>query len=108
MRNCVYVGNLPRDCSEEQLRELFSGEDRPVEAVNIMKDKRSGRSRGFAFVELASEEAASAAIEEARGTELDGRRLEIGRAYAPPMGKREVKPDRGDFRPRRSGRRGRR
>ena len=109
LKNCVYVGNLPQDCSEDQLRALFTGGDREVSKVSIVTDRKSGRSRGFAFVEMNSEEEASAAIEAAKGLQVDGNDLKIGRAYNPRMGDRGAGPDPAEnFRPRGGSRRGKR
>ena len=93
MKNSVYVGNLPRDCSEDQLRELLSAEGRAVTLVTIVTDKRTGRSRGFAFVEYGTEEEAAAAIEATRGAELQGKPLRIGRALASPIAQRDAGPE---------------
>jgi len=109
LKNCVYVGNLPGDCSEDQLRTFFTADEREVTKVSIVTDRKTGRSRGFAFVEMNSEEEASAAIEAAKGAKLDGNELKIGRAYNPRMGDRGAGPDpAADFRPRGGSRRGKR
>lgn len=109
MKNCVYVGNLPTDCSEDQLRTLFTIDEREVAKVSIVTDRKSGRSRGFAFVEMSTEEGAAAAIEAAKGLQIEGNDLKIGRAYNPRMGDRGAGPDpAADFRPRGGSRRGKR
>jgi len=75
----IYVGNLSRDVVEDDLREAFEnfGE---VSTVNIIKDKFSGESRGFGFVEMSSKDEAMAAITGLNGKELDGRTLNVNEA----------------------------
>ena len=104
MTKCLYVGNLPHECTEAELRELFTGETEAPEAVTIVHDHRNGRSRGFGFVEMPSEEAAAAALDALKGRQLGGRELKLGTAH---KDKRDNGPrhtgfeDRGDYRPRR-------
>ena len=76
MAKKIYVGNFSFDISEEALKECFA-EVGTVESVQIMKEGASGRSRGFGFVEMSSEEEAKKAIEELNGKELDGRPLKV-------------------------------
>jgi len=75
----VYIGNLSFDTTEEQLRQAFEdyGE---VKSVNIITDRDSGRPRGFAFVEMSSQEEAQAAINGLNGQELLGRTLNVNEA----------------------------
>ena len=75
----IYVGNCSYDLTDEQLRDLFAtyGE---VDRVSIIRDRETGRSRGFAFVEMSDSAAALAAIEGLNGTELDGRALKVNEA----------------------------
>ena len=75
----IYVGNLSFDTTEEQLRQAFEdfGE---VASVNIIKDRHTGEPRGFAFVELPSQESATAAIDGLNGRELNGRTLSVNEA----------------------------
>jgi len=72
----IYVGNLSFDTTEEDLRQSFAafGE---VTSVNIIKDKFTGKSRGFAFVEMGSEDNAKAAIQGLHETELQTRKLTV-------------------------------
>ncbi|MEO0079939.1 MAG: RNA-binding protein [candidate division WOR-3 bacterium] len=77
----VFVGNLPFSATEEQLRGLFS-QHGEVSSVEIIKDRFTERSRGFAFVEMATEEAAAAAIAALNQFELDGRPLTVNEAKA--------------------------
>ena len=58
----LFVGNLPFDTTEAQIKELIAGENRTVRSVKIITDKETGRSRGFAFVDLDSDEEAKSAI----------------------------------------------
>ena len=81
MSRKLYVGNLPYETGETDLQELF-GRAGTVESVRVMRDQATGRSRGFAFVEMASEDAARAAIEKFNDHELDGRRLAVNEAHA--------------------------
>ena len=75
----IYVGNLSYNTREENLRQLFEGYGEVV-SVNIVSDKRTGRSRGFGFVEMASNEEGQKAIDELANHELDGRNLNVNEA----------------------------
>ena len=75
----LYVGNLPFSVSEGDLEELF-GQIGVVESANLVTDRDTGRSRGFAFVEMDSREAADAAIANLNGREIDGRQLTVNEA----------------------------
>jgi len=75
----LYVGNLPFSVSEQDLEEMF-GQIGVVESANIVTDRDTGRSRGFAFVEMDSREAADAAIASLNGREIDGRQLTVNEA----------------------------
>jgi RNA recognition motif-containing protein len=75
----LYVGNLPFSVSEQELEDLFS-QSGQVESANIVTDRDTGRSRGFAFVEMDTREAADAAIQALNGYELDGRSLTVNEA----------------------------
>jgi cold-inducible RNA-binding protein len=82
MKN-LFVGNLPFTATEDELRDLFSafGE---VQQVRIMTDRDTGKSRGFAFVEIADDDAAAKAISDLNGKELGGRALTINEARPKP------------------------
>ena len=80
MKNCLYVGNLPRECTEDELRDWAAGEGRTIGKVTIKRDRRSGRSRGFGFVELATEEEVTTAIEALRDQSIGERNVKLGRA----------------------------
>ena len=75
----IYVGNLSFDATEEDVRVAFSqfGE---VQTVNIVMDRDTGRSRGFAFVEMADDEQAKEAITQLNLTEIAGRRVTVDAA----------------------------
>jgi RNA recognition motif-containing protein len=79
MANKLYVGNLSYSTDEAELQGLFAqyGE---VASVNIITDKMTGRARGFGFVEMATPEAAQAAIDATNGMELRGRQLRVNEA----------------------------
>src|SRR5437870_586319 len=84
----LYVGNLPYQCDEAQLRALFEQEGRQVEEVKIVTDRETGRPRGFAFVELATDAQAQAAVTALNGKPFGGRPLTVSEA-------RERAPGRG-------------
>lgn len=79
MATSVYVGNLSYDTTEETLRTLFT-EFGDIEAVRLITDRYTGRSKGFAFVEMSTDEAAQQAIDALNGKEVDGRELKIDKA----------------------------
>ena len=76
----LYVGNLPFDVDEAQLRGLFEKDGRQVSEVKIIMDRDTGRPRGFAFVEMGSQADASGAIAALNGTEVGGRALTVNEA----------------------------
>jgi RNA recognition motif-containing protein len=75
----IYVGNLSYDLSEENLRQAFEAFGQ-VSSATIVKDKYSGRSKGFGFVEMPSAEEARSAIDQLNGKELKGRTLNVNEA----------------------------
>ncbi|HKG12410.1 MAG TPA: RNA-binding protein [Pyrinomonadaceae bacterium] len=79
MSTRLYVGNLNFRTTSDELREIFSqaGE---VENASVVEDRDTGRSRGFGFVEMATQEGAAAAIEQFNGKELGGRALTVNEA----------------------------
>ena len=81
----LYVGNLPYSTSEDQLTELFSRAGK-VDSVRVMRDMATGRARGFAFVEMGSDEEAQRAISEFHEHQLDGRALVVNEARPKPEG----------------------
>jgi len=80
MTTRLYVGNLSWNTQEEDLIQAFQADGRTVSSAQIMTDRETGRSRGFAFVEMGSAEDAQAAISAMDGTELDGRPLRVNEA----------------------------
>ncbi len=78
MKN-IYVGNLSYDASEDQIRSLFEAYG-AVDRVSIVTDRDTGQPRGFAFVEMTDDDAASKAMEGLNGTKLGGRNLNINEA----------------------------
>lgn len=78
MKN-LYVGNLPHSTTEAELRNVFEPHG-AVERVSIVTDKETGRSRGFAFVEMTNPGEADKAIAALDGSELGGRALKINEA----------------------------
>ena len=76
----VFVGNLAFSTTEERLRSEFEKDGRKLSSVSIVQDRETGRSRGFAFVELATDEEAQAMIRDLNGVEIDGRTLNVKEA----------------------------
>jgi cold-inducible RNA-binding protein len=85
MAHKLFVGGLSFSTSTETLRQLFSQVE-GVESVTVVMDRDTGRSRGFAFVEMTSAETASAAARRFNGQELDGRQLKVEIARPPSSG----------------------
>ena len=81
MGNKLYVGNLSFQTQETDLREHFAAHGEVVSA-NLITDRDTGRSRGFAFVEMSSDEEARRAQNALDGQELDGRQLKVNEAKA--------------------------
>ena len=81
----LYVGNLPYTTGEAELQELFSRAGN-VESVRVMRDAATGRARGFAFVEMSSDEEAQRAISEFHEHQLEGRALVVNEARPKPEG----------------------
>ena len=79
----IYVGNLSYEVTDEDLRQEFE-EFGQVESANVIKDKFSGESRGFGFVEMPSKEEAEAAIEGLEGRELKGKKINVNEARPRP------------------------
>src|SRR4029450_9552317 len=79
MGNKLYVGNLSFRVTSEDLQEYF-GAAGAVESANVVYDRETGRSRGFGFVEMASEDDATAAIAQFNGQEYDGRNMVVNEA----------------------------
>lgn len=96
MSSKIYVGGLPYSTTDTQLRGLFEPHG-TVESARVVTDKFTNKSRGFAFVEMATEEEAEAAIAALNGTELEGRTLAVSKArpQEPRQGGDRFSRDRG-------------
>ena len=81
----LYVGNLPYSATEDQLTDLFSRAGQ-VDNVGVMRDMATGRARGFAFVEMASDDDAQKAVSQLNEFQMDGRPLVVNEARPKPEG----------------------
>ncbi len=102
MAKKLYVGSLSYNTNDDGLRDAFSQAGNVVSA-NVIMDRQSGRSKGFGFVEMATDEEAQAAIDMWNGKELDGRKLVVNEARpleprAPRQGGFGGGRGRGDYR----------
>ena len=79
MAKKLYVGGLSYNTTEDALKDLFTRAG-TVESVSIITDRMSGRSKGFGFVEMSTEEEAKSAIEMFNGNDLDGRNITVNEA----------------------------
>jgi|SRR3954451_12321013 cold-inducible RNA-binding protein len=79
MSRKLYVGNLPYEVGEGDLQELFARAG-SVESVTVMRDQATGRARGFAFVEMSTDDEAQKAITELNAFQLGGRNLTVNEA----------------------------
>ena len=93
----IYVGNLPKTTTEDEVRKVFA-EYGEVAEVKLIKDNYSGELRGFGFIEMPAKADAQKAIQEVDGTELEGNTLIVNEA--------RPREDRSGGRPRSGGRRG--
>jgi RNA recognition motif-containing protein len=75
----LYVGNLPYSANQQTLQDTFSKCGK-VESINVISDRDTGQSKGFAFVEMSSNAEAQKAIEEFNGSSLDGREIKVNEA----------------------------
>ncbi|MEZ4636597.1 MAG: RNA-binding protein [Caldilineaceae bacterium] len=82
MAKKLYVGNLSYNTTEDQLRTMF-GEIGPIESVSLIMDRDTGRSKGFAFVEMQNVADTQKAIERMNNREVDGRSLTVNEAKPP-------------------------
>lgn len=82
MTNKLYVGNLLYEATEDELKELF-GQSGAVTSATIIRFKDTGRSKGFAFVEMGSEEEAQKAVDALNGQDYKGRKLIVSEARPP-------------------------
>jgi len=90
----LYVGNLPYSATADSLTQMFS-EVGDVESAKVITDRDTGRSKGFAFVEMTTDDAAAAAISRFNGQDLGGRPLTVSEAR--PQAPRERSGGRGGF-----------
>ena len=90
--NKLYVGGIPYRSTEDDLKKAF-GEAGSVVSASIISDRMTGRSRGFGFVEMASEAEAQAAIDRWDGKDMDGRTLSV--SFARPQGERPARREGG-------------
>ena len=79
MAKKLYVGSLSYSTTDDGLKNFFAGAGQ-VDSASVIMDKRTGRSKGFGFVEMSSDEEADKAIEMLNGKELDGRKLIVNEA----------------------------
>jgi len=79
----IYVGNLAEEVNDDDLRAVFEAFGQ-VESVNILRDRFSGESKGFGFVEMPSKDEAQKAIEDADGTDLKGKAIKVNEARPRP------------------------
>lgn len=98
----IYVGNLPFSVDDAKLKELFASYGE-IEEATVIKDKYSGRSKGFGFVTFKDDAAAQKAISEMNNKEVEGRELKVNEAK--PMDPDRPRPPRRDFGNRGGGRR---
>jgi cold-inducible RNA-binding protein len=91
----IFVGNLDFNVTEDELKDLF-GEKGEVASVRIIKDRFTGNSRGFGFVEMANEEQGQDAIDSLNGIDFKGRSLKVNKANGPDRERRGGGGDRGD------------
>jgi cold-inducible RNA-binding protein len=75
----LYVGNLPYSATESSLRETFSASG-TVDTVRLITDRDTGQSKGFGFVEMATDQEAQTATQALNGTTLDGRQIKVNEA----------------------------
>ena len=85
----IYVGNLSRDVAEDDLQQAFEAFGQ-VETAKVIKDRFSGESRGFGFVEMPSKKEALAAISELNGKEIKGRAVNVNEARPRAQSRRNV------------------
>jgi RNA recognition motif-containing protein len=93
MTKHVYVGNLSSETTEATLRAAFGKDGRTVTKVAILKSPRSGRPRGFGFVEMENEEQAAEAIHALQGFELDGKAIKVSEGKPRPEIQLRSSPD---------------
>jgi RNA recognition motif-containing protein len=75
----LYVGNLPYSATQESLREAFTASG-TVDSVSVITDRDTGQSKGFAFIEMSTDQEAQAATQAMNGKTLDGRQIKVNEA----------------------------
>lgn len=80
----IYIGNLPYNISEDELRDLFATHGE-VSSANVIIDRESGRSKGFGFVEMPDKDQAESAINALNETEIGGRNVRVNEARPRPQ-----------------------
>lgn len=83
MAKKLYVGNLSYSTEEANIRKLFEAHGEVV-SINLITDKYTGQSKGFGFVEMATDEAAKAAMNALNGQQVDGRAIRVNEAFDKP------------------------
>jgi RNA recognition motif-containing protein len=83
MAKKLYVGNLSYSTEEANIRKLFEAHGEVV-SINLITDKYTGQSKGFGFVEMATDEAAKAAMSALNGQQIDGRAIRVNEAFDKP------------------------
>ncbi len=82
-KNKVYVGNLEYSVTEDDLKSFFEEKDIQTTEITVIKDKYTGRSKGFGFVEVNSEEEIQKAVETLNDQDLKGRKVKVSKAKKP-------------------------
>jgi len=93
----IYVGNLPYNATEEQLRTMF-GSHGEVTTTSIIKDRETGRSKGFGFVEMPDDSEAEEAIQALNESDMNGRNIKVNQARPKEERPRTGGGDRGGYR----------
>jgi len=93
----IYVGNLPYSATEEQLRTMF-GQYGEVTSASIIKDRDTGRSKGFGFVEMSDDSSAEEAIQALNESDMNGRNIKVNQARPKEKRERSDRGDRGGYR----------
>lgn len=84
MASKLYVGNLSYGTTEDDLRDAFSADGHQVVSVSVITDRETGRAKGFAFIEMGTDDDAQAMIQKWDGQSLDGRPLRVNEAQDKP------------------------
>lgn len=95
MNEKLYIGNLPFSATEESLSQLFSGTGTVV-STSIITDRETGRSKGFAFVEMSNAQEAEDAVKKLDGFDFNGRSLRVNIAKPQENKRKDFRPNNGD------------